>query len=198
MADWIEKLDQLDRNLLLKLNAQHSPFWDPVMVTVSEKWFWVPFYVLIAAYLVYKFRWQSLPLLLTIGVMVASTDLIASAFFKPTIGRFRPCHDPVIGELVRVIDGCGGKYGFMSSHASNTFGLATFLTCVLPRSLRWFKVLLFVWAIVVTYSRIYLGVHYPGDLLTGGLLGIILGFLYYRLVLWVQNKYLPEKNLKVL
>ena len=117
-------------------------------------------------------------MLLGFGLLITLADQSASGFFKPFFERLRPCHNPEIEHLVHTIKRCGGQYGFASSHASNTFALGTFLFLVYRN--KWSKLML-VWAAVVSYSRIYAGVHYPGDILVGAILGVLSAFIVYGL-----------------
>lgn len=176
----LESLKKTDTDLFLYLNGKHSPFWDEVMKVITYRFTWIPLYVLIAVFLVWRFKKEGIYLLFFLVALIAVSDQISSSVFKPYFERPRPCHDPLLEGLVRVVDGCGGSFGFISSHASNTFALTTFLILLLYRSSRW--ILLFIpWAVTVSYSRIYLGVHYPGDILVGALLGIVLGIVFFML-----------------
>ncbi|WP_026464553.1 phosphatase PAP2 family protein [Adhaeribacter aquaticus] len=177
----LQYLLNLDKDLFLQINGQHHPFWDVVMVWVSNKFFWIPFYIGLAAFLVYLFRKKSAGLVAIIGLAIASADLFSSAFLKPYVGRLRPCKDATLEGLINVVDVCGGKYGFVSSHAANSFALAMILALVLHPKYTWLKILLLIWAVVVSYSRVYLGVHYPGDILGGALLGSMVGYLWASL-----------------
>ncbi|MHA6247865.1 phosphatase PAP2 family protein [Pontibacter sp. CAU 1760] len=185
----MEELDQLDQDVFLYLNGMHSPAWDRVMVLVSDKYFWIPFYALLIGYLVWRYRRQSIPMLLLAVLAIGLADFVASGMFKPYFARLRPCHDPALSAAINIVKGCGGKFGFMSSHASTGFALAVFFNLILADRYLIFKIVLVAWAVVVSYSRIYLGVHYPGDTIAGALLGSSLAYgcaLGYNFLL---NKY---------
>jgi len=173
----VEQLEKLDQQLFVYLNDQQSPFWDTIMVTVSNKYFWIPFYLLLIGYIVYRYRMQSIPMLLMAVVAVGLADYVASGIFKPYFARLRPCHDPEISAMVNLVQGCGGQFGFLSSHASTGFALAVFFNLILSDRYVVFKLVLLFWAVLVSYSRIYLGVHYPGDILGGALVGALMALL---------------------
>ena len=185
----METLEQLDKELFLYLNDMQSPFWNTVMVFVSEKLVWIPFYLGLIVYLVWRYRRRSILMLAMVLIAIGLSDFIASGIFKPYFARLRPCHDASLSEFVNIVEGCGGQFGFMSSHAANSFALAVFFNLILSDRYAVFKVVLVVWAVVVSYSRIYLGVHYPGDVIGGALLGSFLAYvcsLGYTILL---NKY---------
>lgn len=185
----LEKIKDLDQELFLYLNDLHVPVLDQIMMLVSNKYFWIPFYLGIIIYLVYRYRRQSMPMLGMAIAAVGAADYVASGLFKPYFARLRPCHDPDISALVNIVDGCGGQFGFMSSHASTSFALAAFFNMILSDRYTVFKAVLLVWAFVVSFSRIYLGVHYPGDIIGGALLGSFAAYvsaLGYQILL---NKY---------
>jgi undecaprenyl-diphosphatase len=181
MVNW---LVAIDTQLFLFLNGLHTPFLDPIMVFFSGKITWLPLYLIIIFFMYKQFGWRLLWPLLGVALVVVLADQTSVHLFKNVFERLRPCHNPDIKEMVHLAASrCGGKFGFVSSHAANTFGVATFLALLFKR--RWFKVSILLWAAIVSYSRIYLGVHYPGDVLVGGLLGYICGIavwnLYYGL-----------------
>ncbi|GHA59164.1 phosphatase PAP2 family protein [Pontibacter akesuensis] len=185
----LEKLEQLDREAFLYLNDMHSPFWDTVMIFMSEKLVWIPFYLALIGYLVWRYRRQSIPMLLLVVIAIGLSDFIASGIMKPYFMRLRPCHDASLSEFINIVEGCGGRFGFISSHAANTFALAVFFNLILSDRYFIFKVILIVWAVVVTYSRIYLGVHFPGDVLLGALLGSCMAYICALAYPVLVNKY---------
>lgn len=175
----MESLVQADQSLFLYLNSFHSSFWDPVMVFISGKISWVPFYLVLVWFLIKERKKRIWVSLIIIALMVVTTDQV-SVFIKDSVLRLRPCHDEAIKPLLHLVKGCGGKYGFVSSHATNSFGVAMFFTLFF-RKHWWAGVSLMLWALLVSYSRIYLGVHYPGDILGGAVLGVIIGLIFFYL-----------------
>jgi undecaprenyl-diphosphatase len=167
----------LDHWLLLAINHTHTPALDRLMVFASDRYVWFPAYAMLILWLVDIFRrqaWQLLPLL--VGT-VALADSIASKLFKPFFGRLRPCHAPGLAGQLHLPDGCGGQFGFLSSHAANSFALAFFLLFALSGSrFRALKITAFFWAGLLSYSRVYLAAHYPSDVLGGALVGAVLGW----------------------
>ncbi len=175
----LETIDIFDKNLVVAVNQWHNPTLDFIMRWSSDTKIWIPFYAFLIGLLVWKLGWkQALIVILGVVLVIIISDQITSSFMKPFFARLRPCHVETL--RLSLPDGCGGKYGFASSHAANTFGLATtfyfFLKKHLP-SIVW----LFFWAAFVSFSRIYLGAHYLTDILAGASVGIVAGVFVYSI-----------------
>ena len=175
----LEYLNEADKALFLWINGIHNPVMDVLMHFISAKWTWIPVYAIILFFLFRKLGWKKALLAICgVSILILLSDQLSSGLLKPMIARLRPSHEPDLAGLVHLVNGKrGGKYGFVSSHSANFFALATYLSIVFPKPKKWLIVSCFVGASIVAYSRIYLGVHYPGDVICGGLLGIMVGFV---------------------
>ena len=176
MSPALDTLIQADQELFLWLNGYHTPFWDTVMAAVTYKFTWIPLYVLMVYSLYTRFGRKAIGYFLCMVVVIILADKISSGVFKPYFMRLRPCYDPVIGSLVHNLVGCGGKYGFVSSHAATSFGIAVSYNLLADSRIK-LAPLFYVWAFVYSYSRIYVGVHYPLDILVGALVGVLSALL---------------------
>lgn len=185
----IESIKALDTSLFLFLNGLHSPFWDGFMFWVSYKFTWIPLYVILLLLIWKHFKNKVLLLLPIIFLLALATDQLSVHAFKNVFLRYRPCHNLLLQARVHLNDGCGGTYGFVSSHAANTFALALFLSLLFRERLRYFPLLMLLWASVVSYSRIYNGVHYPADVLGGAIVGCVLAWIFYKLYRILENKF---------
>lgn len=174
-----------DTELLLLINQCNNVLMDGVMVKFSETWTW-SLLLLTVVYVVLSNRplKEAVCILLGIALCIILADQISSTFIKPWVGRLRPTHDPELMFQIRHITGRGGMYGFVSSHAANTFAIAVFLSLVFKHRIT--TLCLIVWASIVSFSRIYLGVHFPLDVLCGGALGCLVGLFVY-LSTWLIN-----------
>lgn len=190
--EFILWLSDIDARLLLIVNGAHSPFFDSVMWCISGRWIWVPFYAVLAYLLFRRMSWKRASIcLVTIGLIILAADQTCATLIRPEIGRLRPANlNNPLSSFVHVVNGyCGGRYGFPSCHAANTFALAVFMSLVIRH--KWFTVMMFSWAFVVSYSRMYLGVHYFGDLFCGATIGSLFAVLFY----YLQNYLFKRLNI---
>ena len=189
----IEYLNSIDTQLFLFLNGKHNAFFDFVMYWFSNTLIWLPMYLLIAYIIVKQYKMKGIVLLLFLCVVTALCDQAASHLIKNIVMRPRPSHEPVLAGLIHLSKaGAGGMYGFVSSHAANAFGFATFLNYTLDKRFKLLKYWLFIWAVLVSYSRIYNGVHYPGDVMVAVFLGMVIGWGMSKLYQYIEFKYLAK------
>ena len=178
---------ELDQQLFLYINSFNSPFWDKIMYVISGTLIWIPFYLAILIYLAikYKRRFFVILILIILGVFIADQGSVQ--LFKNVFQRLRPCHEPALEGLVHIVrERCGGMYGFVSSHASNCF-YAAVISGLLVRK-KWFSIFMICWAAIIGYSRIYLGVHYPGDIICGAAFGALVGWGVFKLYEIIDEK----------
>jgi len=169
-----------DRQLFLWLNELHASWLDPIMFFFTNTLAWAPLFAWLLYLIVRQHGRYSWIYIVGIALTIALADQVTSALMKPYFMRLRPTHEPDLARLVHTVNQYkGGKFGFASSHAANTCGVATFLFLALKDSYR-YTGLLFLWAGAVSYTRIYLGVHYPGDILAGALVGAFFGWVTYK------------------
>lgn len=200
MLEW---LLELDRDLLLWLNSFHTPWMDPVMFWVTKTLFWLPLYLFLVFITVKYFKRDWWIIIIGIAFSILLTDRITSGFMKPYFERLRPSREPALVGVVHLVKDSngkvytGGKYGFASSHAANTFATAMFFWLVFRHRYRWIWTL-FIWAGVMTYTRIYLGAHYPGDILVGLLIGLLCGWIGFKAQQYIwRRKYKEAQNLQI-
>lgn len=190
MIEIIHFLEQQDTELFLFLNGFHCSFWDHFMMMYSSRFIWIPFYASFLFVMFKNFPWRvNITCLLLITLIITLCDQTASSLLKPIVGRMRPSNlDNPIAPLVHVVNEYrGGRFGFPSSHAANAWSMAFFAMYLVRRS----KLTLFLalWAFVMSYSRTYLGVHYPGDLLVGTFIGFLYATLSYYIFQRVKGDY---------
>jgi undecaprenyl-diphosphatase len=185
---------ELDKELFLYLNSFYSDFWDTIMLLVTRKETWFPFYFVILFYIFKNYRSKSWIIILGLVLLVVAADQF-SGLMKVGFHRFRPVYEPSIASLVHNVLRKGGQYGFVSAHAANSVAILVFTSRIF-KNRSYFFLMLF-WVVLFCYSRIYSGVHYPLDILGGVILGWLVGVLVYKLVMFVENRFLFLRTPKI-
>ena len=177
----METISSIDSDLFLFLNGLHVDWLDKVMIAITQMWVWIPLYLLLIYWTVKQYGKRCWWIFLAVGLVVLCSDQLSAHVCKPLFHRLRPCYNPDLQYLIYLPKGmAGGRYGFVSSHAANTFAVAAFLAAALRKNRNWIGFVLYFWAFISSYSRIYLGFHYPGDILCGALLGILIGLILWK------------------
>ena len=190
----IQHLITFDQDLIIRLNGSDSVFWDGFMWIATSTAIWAPA-ILVLLYIIFKNNKpaKALLILVMMGLVIFLADRIASGICKPYFARPRPTHDPIIMYLIDIVNGYrGGAYGFLSSHAANTFSISIFMSLLVKK--RSFTLVMFGWAVLHTFTRIYLGVHYPGDITFGALDGLIIGALVFLLYNYLQKRLFTDQH----
>jgi len=191
MLDTIKSLDQ---SLFLALNAHHNSFFDPIMWLFSDKLFWAPLYAWFLWLLYKQFPKHYWTVIIAVILMIVASDQFCN-LAKNGVMRLRPSQDPGIQAMVHIVnDYRGGMYGFYSGHASNAFAVALFMITIAGKKLKYLIPVCLLYATLTAYSRIYLGVHYPGDILTGAMAGTLLGTGFALLHAHFRRKYLKLQD----
>ena len=184
----IEYLNDIDADALLAVNGLHDVFQDAFWWLVTAKWSSALMLLALLWILFHQNRRHALLVLAMLALAVLVADQVASGLIKHLVERLRPTHDPSLESMVHVINGYrGGLYGFVSSHAANSFAISTLITLIMRHRLVAFS--LFTWSLLQCYSRMYLGVHYPGDILGGIIVGVLAGWLVWLLMHWLQRQF---------
>lgn len=185
------QLDSWDKQALIFLNSFHTPLLDPVAYYLTKTEFWVPLYAYLLFLIFRDYRKNGWWVLLGVIITILIADRVTSGLMKPFFLRLRPSHDPSLEGIIHIVNNYrGGRYGFASGHAANTTGVALFMFLLFRRSYRWIG-LMFVWAAIMSYTRIYLGVHYPGDIIAGALVGVMGGCAGYYGYRWLKARWSP-------
>jgi len=181
MTAVIDQLNSLDKELFLVLNGMHTSWLDPIVYRATDTVYWIPFYLFLLYHIIKEYKLTGLLVLSGVALTIILSDQITTGLMKPYFARLRPSHEPSLEGMVHLVNNYkGAMYGFASSHAANTFGTAAFLWLLFRKSKPWMA-WLFLWATLVSYTRIYLGVHYPADIVVGGLVGILCGWISFKL-----------------
>lgn len=176
----LDLLKNIDNQILFMINWHHSLFWDVVMWYISSIKIWIPLYVIMMIFILKRFGWkESIKIIICVAVIILFTDQLCSSIIRPVVERLRPSNpaNPISSLIITIHGYHGGKYGFPSCHAANTMALAVFYSLVIKS--KKILVAMLVWSVIVSLSRLYLGVHYPSDLLGGWIVGILISFTIY-------------------
>jgi undecaprenyl-diphosphatase len=180
----LEQLIQFDQNLFFTINhGLSNSFFDWLMPALRNRFFWTPLYLFIIIFSIRNYGKQGWIMILFLGLTFGCTDFISSSLIKPTVQRLRPCNDPEIKSDVKNLVDCGSGYSFPSSHASNHFGLAVFLIVLFFSKWKLILPIGLLWAASISFAQVYVGVHYPIDILAGAMLGGMIGFIMGKILL---------------
>ncbi len=184
----LDYLKELDTTALLAVNGLHDTFQDAFWFMVSGRLAWTLIVLALIWVLLHKKRGFALLLIVMLALSVTIADQVSSSIIKQVVERLRPTRDPSLGDLVHTVNNYrGGMYGFVSSHAANSFAVITLISLVMRQRIVLFPLL--VWTMMQCYSRVYLGVHYPGDILGGTVVGLVAGWLVWLLMCWLQRRF---------
>lgn len=180
---------EFDQQIFQLINYQWSNnFFDAILPFWRNKYVWLPLYAFLVAFLLINFRIKGLYLILSATLLIGLTDSVSSRLIKKSIKRIRPCNEEPLDKEIRILVNCGKGYSFTSSHAANHFALATFLGLTLASLFPWLHKVLLIWAGLVGYAQIYVGAHYPLDVVAGAIFGILCAYLFTKL----YDKVIPQ------
>ena len=182
----LDFLIQKDKELLIFLNNLGTKSWDIFWLTVTNKRTWIPLFAFLI-YLLFKYleKRKAFVLLLIVAILITFTDQFTN-LIKFTFERLRPCNDLTINEQLRILKQ-SQSFSFFSAHASNSFGVITFLYLLLRKNVKWIG-LLFIWPLLFAYSRVYIGMHFPSDIIVGAIVGVISGCVFYKIAIKILNR----------
>lgn len=182
----LEQILQLDEQLFIYLNTLGSTTWDGIWLFITHKFAWIPFYALLL-YLVYRHLGlkKTLFVMVFVALMITVTDQLSNVF-KHSFERPRPCRLENLKEIIRFVAPRCGRFGYFSAHAASTMALAVFIGLLLKKYIKNLIFILLFWSAIVAYSRIYVGVHYPLDIITGMAIGALIGYGFYKMATWFK------------
>ena len=182
---FFDHLISLDKDLFLYLNGFHNTFFDYLMTIFTSEIIWGPFYITTLVIIAKKYGKKSILIFISIGILILCSDQFAGVL-KHSIQRLRPSHDPELSLITHIFFNKGGLYSFVSAHSANAFAFATFTILLFKNNV--YTIFIIPWAILVAYTRIYLGLHYPGDIIGGMILGVLLGIGIFKLMIFTESK----------
>jgi len=191
----IEQFIEWDKELLLFLNSLNTPFLDFIMYWISDKFIWIPFYLLLLILIIKKYKIRTIYVLVGVAILITLSDITSHYGFKEVFQCLRPCHNESLKPYIHLVNNtCGGQYSFISSHAANTFALALYVIQTIGHKYKFIPPLIILWACIVSYSRIYLGVHFPFDVLCGALVGSAFGLSIGKFFNFYYSKYVLKSD----
>lgn len=198
MEALLDKLEYWDYRLWFYLNTMwHNSFLDAFIPFLRNQWTWAPLYLFLAIFMPLNFKRKGIMWCIFFILTFALTDYISASILKQHFQRVRPCNNEYVGYLTHLLVNCGGGYSFPSSHAANHFGLGVFSAVTLQKKAKWIWPVAILWALSIAYAQVYVGVHFPFDVLVGGILGTLLGLLTGYVFNKVYNLNRPPKAVPV-
>ncbi|ULC58547.1 phosphatase PAP2 family protein [Flaviramulus sp. BrNp1-15] len=187
----LDQLVEIDKELFIYLNSLGTETWDSFWMFYTTKFNWIPFYAILVYLMYRKLNTKMFILtLVVVALMITFTDQVSNLFKNVFVRRPRPCHNDEVFSVMRLVKSyCGGKFGYFSGHASNSMAVAIFTGFMLKEKYKYLIYFMIIWAAAMGYSRIYIGVHYPLDVLSGALFGALSGYIFYRLDKYIQSKF---------
>jgi undecaprenyl-diphosphatase len=191
LREMLELLNSIDTKALIWIHQNlHNAFLDGVFVLLRNKITWLPLYIFLIAFIMLNFGKRGVLWVLFFIFAAALADSVSSKLLKPQVQRVRPCHTEGVAEELHVLISCGGRYGFVSSHATNHFALAAFFFFTIGRLLKKWKWVAILWATCISFAQVYVGVHYPFDVICGAILGCLFG----SAIAWYYNTRMKTWN----